>query len=214
MGDKVNLNPWLSIWVRPKQTIRQIVDYNSNFRLFFLSFFYGLVSLLSLSQSMSAGNVINVFLMFIICIIFAPLWGYLVFSFSSFFIYYTGKWLKGEAKYNEIRAAIAWSNVPMMGNLLLWIIMIGFFGSIVFKNFPADYPLLSSQTAVLFAILFLQLILSIWVLVLYINTLAEVQKFSIAKSIINIIIAVVIFIAIFMIVSFLYHFVFRLIQGS
>ena len=209
---KINgFNPWTQMWVKPKESIRKIINFNPNYRLFVLSYLYGFVSLISLSQSMSLGQAINIYFIILICLILAPVWGFLVFSFSSIFVYFTGKWLKGNANYQQIRAAIAWSNVPILGNLVLWVILFVLFGTKLFQNFPKEYMLTNIQTAITFAISLLQLVLSIWVLILYINTLAEVQKFSIIKAIFNIIISVVIFIAIFMILMFIYSSILRII---
>ena len=113
MPAPIGFNPWIKMWLKPKESIRKIINYNPNHRLLVLSYLYGFVSLISLSQSMAVGSAINVILMLIICLIVAPIWGYLVFSFSSLFIFYTGKWIHGSANYKQIRAAIAWSNVPM-----------------------------------------------------------------------------------------------------
>jgi len=54
-------NPWLRMWVKPKTTIRKIIEYNPNFRLFWLSAIYGIVSLLSSSQSFALGHRLHFF---------------------------------------------------------------------------------------------------------------------------------------------------------
>jgi hypothetical protein len=204
MASSLGFNPWLSMWTKPKSTIRKIVDYNPNFRLYVLSAIYGLVSLISSSQSLALGEKLNFFLILFICLILAPIWGYITFSVSAFFVYFTGKWLKGQANYRQVRASIAWSNVPMIGNLILWIILFIIFKYDILKEFPGAYPITNVQKTLLFTILFAQLVLSIWVIVLYINSLAEVQRFSIGKSILNIIIAIVIIIAILFVISIFY----------
>lgn len=209
MADKIGVNPWLSMWSRPKATIRKIIDYNPNYRLIALSSIYGFVSLISSSQSFSLGQQINFYLLLFLCLIIAPVWGYIMFSISSFFIHLTGKWLKGEAKYKEIRACIAWSNVPMIGSFLLWVLLIIIFKADLFKDFPQSYELTSVERSGLFLILLAQMILSIWILVLYINSLAEAQKFSVGKSILNIIFAVVLFIGLFLIISIIYFLILK-----
>lgn len=209
MADKMGFNPWLTMWTKPKSTIRSIVNYDSNFRLFVLSGIYGFVSLISTAQSFSIGETLNFFLILLIAIILAPVWGFIAFSISSFFIHFTGKWLKGQASYKEVRASIAWSNVPMIGNVVLWIILFVIFKQDILKDFPGSSALSGTYRGILLMILFGQLILNIWVLVLYINSLAEVQRFSIGKAILNIIIAVIIFIALFFIVSIIYFLVLK-----
>jgi len=209
MAGKIDFNPWLTMWASPKSTIRSIVDYNPNFRLFILSTIYGFVSLISSSQSFAIGETINFYLVLLLCLILAPIWGYIIFSISSFFVYFTGKWIKGQAKYKEVRAAIAWSNIPMIGNIVLWVVLFIIFKQDILKNFPGSFAITNSQRGILFAILLSQLILSIWFLVLYVNSLAEVQRFSVGKAILNIIIALIIFGALFFVISIIYFLVLK-----
>lgn len=203
MANEMGFNPWLRMWTHPKSTIRSIVNYDPNYRLYILSAIYGFVSLIGSFQSFALGRAINFYYLLIIGLIIAPIWGYLIFSFASFFIHLTGKWLKGQAKYKEIRACIAWSNVPMIGNLILWIFLLIIFKSDIFNDFPGSFEITIPQRSILFIVMLSQLILSIWVIVLYINSLAEVQKFSVGKSVLNMILAVILFIGIFFVVSFI-----------
>lgn len=210
----IGCNPFKTMWTKPKFTIRQIVDTNPNYRIFILSTIYGLVSLISSSQSFSIGNILNLPIILLISLILAPFYGYLVFSVAASFIYFSGKILKGEAKYKEVRAAIAWSNLPMIGNLILWLILIFIFQEDLLKDFPGSYPITQNQRTILFGVLLTQMIFSIWVIALYINSLAEVQRFSIGKAILNIIISVILFLAIFFVISIVYFLILKGISAS
>lgn len=209
MKTDLGLNPWLKIWVEPKATIRKIINYNPNFRLFFLSAIYGFVSLVSSSERFSLGLTMHFFWVLLLCLIIAPIWGYIVFSISSFFIYFIGKWLKGRAKFIEVRSAIAWSNVPMLVNIFMWILLFIIFGSDLFRDFPGAFVLTKAQKAFLFLILLSQLVISIWIIVLYVNALSEVQKFSIGKAILNILIAIVIVPAVIALIAFIYFLIMK-----
>lgn len=209
MANKIDVNPWLSMWTHPKTTIRTIVDYNPNYRLFVLSAIYGFISLISSSQSFALGLSVNFFLLMLLCLIISPFWGYLIFSVSSFFIHITGKWLKGKAEYKEVRASIAWSNVPMIGNIILWAILFIVFRQDVLKDFPGSFEITLAQRGVLFTVFLCQLILSIWIIVLYVNSLSEVQGFSIGKAVLNIIFALILFIGLFFVASFAYFLIMK-----
>lgn len=210
MLDKVGCNPWISMWTKPKDTIRKIVDVNPNYKLFTLSSIYGFVSLIGSSQSFSLGEKLNTFLILISCIILAPLWGYLIFSSASYFIFFTGKWFKGIAKYSQIRCAVAWSNVPMIVNLFIWLMLFMVFKGDILKDFPVNYAFSNFERVFLFIMMLAQLGISIWIIILYVNSLAEVQKFSVGKAILNLLIAIVIFAAIFFVITMLY---FAIIKG-
>jgi hypothetical protein len=187
--EKLKCNPWFAIWVKPKGTIQEIVDYNPNYRLGILSAIYGFISLMGISQSFSYGFVLGFFPLIIASIIFSVIWGYFLFSLASFFVYFVGRWLKGQANYKQVRASVAWSTVPMVVNLIIWIVLLVLFQDKIFKDFYNNVPLDAVTSTMLFAFMLIQLILSIWSLVIYINCLSQVQKFSIIRSIFNIIIS-------------------------
>lgn len=209
MKSILSCNPWLKMWVKPKSTIRKIVKYNPNFRLFFLSAIYGFISLLSSPHHYVLDAFPTFYLILLFFIILAPLWGYIIFNISTFFIYFTGKWLKGKAKFKEARCAIAWSNAPMIVNIFLWILLLIVFREDILRDFPDDFVFTKAQRAFLFLAQLCQLIISIWVIVIYINALSEVQKFSIGKAILNILIAIAIFVVVFFAISFIYFLIMR-----
>ncbi len=182
-------NPWLSIWVQPRATIRQIVMENPKRSLWLLAAIYGFSALLNSFQSVSLGMSFGVIPIFLIALILGPIWGYIVFAVWSWVISWTGKWLKGEGSFQKIRAAYAWSCVPLILNDLLWIVMIVLFGQALFIHFPEGYQLTNGQSSLLFIILIAKVVLAIWSLVIYLNALAEVQQYSVLRAIGNVIIA-------------------------
>lgn len=209
MKKEKSFNPFKTILTKPKETILQVVKINPNYKLWLLCFIYGFVSILGFSQSVSLGYRLNFFLIILACLILATLWGYIAFSVSSFFVYITGKWLKGVANYKSIRAAFAFSNVPMIVNIFIWILLIFVFQDKIFKDFPTSYILTKFEMIILFTALFIQLIISVYVIVLYINTIAAVQNFSILRSIFNIILSLVLAFVITLIISFLFYLIFK-----
>jgi Yip1 domain len=209
MKSLLGINPWFRMWIKPRDTIRKIVDFDPNYRLYFLSAIYGFVSLLGTSQGLALGRFWNLLLVLIFCLVLSPIWGYIVFSISSFFIHICGKWIKGKGSYKEVRSAIAWSNVPMIVNVFLWIIMIVIFQQDVINEFPGEIVISQSQRAFLVFTFAVQIIVSIWILVLYIISLSEVQKFSIGKAILNILIAFVIFVVIFFVLSLIFFLIMK-----
>jgi hypothetical protein len=185
VSKKLKINPWISIWTKPRETIREIVKFNPNYRLLFLSTIVGFFSLLGIAQQWNLGEKLSFFSIIISVIILAPLFGFLTFTISSWFVFFTGKLLKGQGKCKEIRSAIAWSNVPLIVSCLLWILFLGVYSALAFKM---PIRQLELDIFILFGIL-VQTVISVWIIVIYVNVLAEVQKFSILSSIFNIILS-------------------------
>lgn len=179
------MNPWISIWTEPKATIAKIVADNPNKGVWLLAWIYGFLSLMNGSQSFTLGNHLQYLLIFIISLILAPLWGMALFAIWSWVILMIGKMLKGQASFAEARAAFAWSCVPLVINIALWVLLLISFGGALFQTAqPTTGPMI-----LLMVVLMAKVVVMIWSLVIYINTLAEVQQFSVLRSIANIALA-------------------------
>lgn len=182
-------SPWVSIWVSPRATVARIVAENPGRSLWLLAAIYGFSSLLNLFQSASLGASFGPLTLVVIAVVLSPFWGYITFSVWSWVVFGVGRWFKGEGTYPAIRAAYAWSCVPFILNIPLWLVMIALFGRQLFLNFPEGYLLSDGMIAILFFILISKVILAIWSLVIYLNGLAEVQQYSILRAILNVIIS-------------------------
>ena len=193
MGGRFEFNPWLKIFVKPRQTIRAIVDVNPNFRLFVLSAIYGFCSLLGVAQNFGLGDRKEILAAMLPLLLLAPVWGYLVFSFSSWFVFIMGKLLKGQGSYRQVRAAYAWSNVPLIVNAFLWILLIVVFRSSLFSETALKGILTQGSSLLLIGVVFSQLIFSLWGLVIYVIGLSEVQRFSILKTLVNLFLSLLLF---------------------
>lgn len=172
------LFPWLSIWLWPRRTIRQIVDANPRYGLPLIIVLAGLVRGLGVTINTSAGDTLETPTILIMAAILGPL-GYLlsVYVMGSL-MRWVGGWLGGEAETEEVRAAFAWSMVPTMYLLPLWLIMIAGFGASLFAS---DIPQLHANPLLalpLLAFSLLDLAVSLWAQVLLFLGLAEVHRFS------------------------------------
>lgn len=180
---------WTSIWVRPRATISQVVAQNPNRHLWLLASIYGFQGLLNAFQSFLLGNSFGLIPIFLLAIVFSPLWGYASFAVWSWLVMWTGRLFKGAGKFEEIRAAYAWSCVPMIVNIPLWIILAALFGSSLFANYGGAGSMGTGLVALLYLIILIRMTVAIWSIVIYLNALAEVQRFSILRAIGNALIA-------------------------
>lgn len=180
---------WLSIWVRPRQTMSHILQTNPNRFLWVLAGVYGFSYLLNFFQLISLGVVGSVVPLFLAAILFAPIWGYVFFSIWSALVWAIGKIFKGQGSFQAVRSAYAWSCVPYVFNIPLWILMAVLFKEQLFLNFPEGQVLSDRQVTILFVILLAKIILAVWSLVIYLNTLAVAQQFGIFRSILNVVVA-------------------------
>lgn len=187
-------NPWLSIWTKPRLTIAEIIHTNPSYRFFFLCFIYGFMALLNAGQRASLGNVNSAGAIILTSAILGFFVGFVAFSIYSLLLTWTGKWIGGKGSYREIRAAVAWSNVPVVVDLVVWLALAAVLGSTVFTEDFARViyyqtseggMFLLPEPRLLLVVGFIRLALSIWSLIIFLLGLSEVQGFSVFKAILN-----------------------------
>jgi len=186
----LSVNPWLHIWIHPKETIRKVISYNPNFRIWALSAIFGFVSLMFLEQIYSPGYRFSLKTILLFSILLAPFWGYFLFTILSWLVYSMGKLIGSKGGFLEVRSVAAWSSVPYFFNLICWAIMIVVFKRGLFTDFPEGISLSSFQMNLLLSLIAIKLVMVVWSLVIYIQGLSFVQELSTAKSILNIVLVV------------------------
>lgn len=132
----------------------------------------------------------------IVAAVLAPFIGWLFLSIFAGLLLWTGRWIGGKGDYLSLRAAVSWSNVPNIVNIVFWVILSLLFGSMLFTQAFAQMDLAGAQMGLVAVIFLAQLVLAVWTFVLLLNTVSEVQKFSVWKALLNMLMPfVIVFIA-------------------
>lgn len=176
---------FLTMWTRPKETIRGILNTNPDSKLFLLSLIYGLPMMFYFCQGASLGQTYNLSTILLLSILGACVLGYLGLNLGAFLIFMTGKWVGGKANFKQVRASVAYSNVTNLVSIALWLLLAGLFKQSVFL---ADFAYVSSLghfAVIMNAIFVIQLVVGVWSLIIFVASLSETQGFSILRSIIN-----------------------------
>ncbi len=203
MARTVPGNPWLKIWIEPKKTIRTIVSTDSRFGLFILAAIYGLPLAFNFAQSFSLSSAVPVWAIVIGSLIVCMFLGLLGISISAWLLQWTGRWIGGRGNYQSVRAAVAWSNVPNIATIIMWVVLLGAFGGQVFNKNFSQMHFIGYQAGILFLVMLIESIASIWGFIILINTLAEVQGFSIWRALLNVLIPFVSIVVIIWIVGWM-----------
>lgn len=181
----LGLNPWISIWTQPRKTIQAIVNYDPKYRFILLSFIYGLPMFFQLAQNFSLGQKYSTVTIVGIGIVLAALIGMLSITISSALIYWTGKWIGGKASFYPVRAAVSWSNVPNVVTILFWIAWIVQFKSQLFLE---TFATQRAESVGFMVVGLVQMVLSVWSLIILVKGVAQVQGFSAWKGLLNVLI--------------------------
>ncbi len=189
---QLDFNPYLNIWIRPRQTIRAIVDQNARYRFLLLSGLYGFVSMMQIAQIFSLGNTFSTLAILIICLILALPVGMVVLSLGSLLVLWLGKLVKGKATYLEVRAALSWTKVPVIVTLVVWLIFTGMFGrDFYMHDFPSNISNVTEYLHLFQGGMFIELAVGIWSLIIFLKALGEVQRFSAWMALLNVVLLMI-----------------------
>lgn len=193
--EKLPFNPWLNVWVHPRQTIRAIVDTNPNYRFYILAAIYGFPTLLQVAQSFSLAQTTSLPIIIGIALVLSVLVGWVGITILTALLFWTGKWIGGAGTYRNIRAAVAWSNVPNIVDVAIWVILMFTFGSQLFTQEFANTPFTGTALTIVTTLFFVQVIAAVWGFILFLKMVGEVQGFSAWRALLNVIIPFVLLFA-------------------
>lgn len=142
--------------------------------------------MMQLAQSYSISLYLSWPMILIAALIAAPFLGMLGIVISSALFVWIGRWLGGVGTFQQVRSAVAWSNVPIFITGLTWLIFLGVFrGMLFYEGFFAS-AFIGRELLLVTLLGGLQMVVSIWAIVILVAMLAEVQKFSIWRAVLNI----------------------------
>jgi hypothetical protein len=102
---------------------------------------------------------------------------------------WTGRWLGGGTGARAMRTVVAWSEIPMVLGMLLWVPRGLLLGPLTFAGADAMAEAGVSQTLAAAGFGWMQTALEIWALVLLLHALAEVQGWSLRRALASLLLA-------------------------
>ena len=179
--DAIHGNPWLTVWTRPRSTIRGIVDTDPTRSVMLLAAITGISSTLNNSLRKNPGDVLSLPAILGVALIGGPLFGIIGNRIGGAMVRKAGSWIGGVATAEECRAAIAWASVPQAVNLILILGLIAVFGNDLFRSAGLE-DAGASGAVLLLAVALAQVVLGIWSGVLTLKCVGEVHRFSAWKA--------------------------------
>jgi hypothetical protein len=173
-----SLSPFLSIWIKPRETIRRIVETNPTQHVILLAMLAGIGQALDRASSRNTGDTIPLIAILGICIILGPIGGIISLYLGGALYRWSGSWLGGKASSEEVRAAFAWSSVPTIFILPLWVLELLIFGE---EMFTSSTPNINANPLLLTILLgfgVIELVVGLWAFVVFLQSLGEVHGFS------------------------------------
>ncbi len=182
------MNPWLSVWTSPRETIREIVKTNPNRSFGWLCALYGLPTAFSIAQNYSFSAFMPFWAILVASFVLCTVIGAIGISITAWLLHFTGQWIGGKGDYRSIRSAVAWSNVPNSVVIIMWLILIGSFGNFLFTHGFEHAHFGGFETGLIFLVFLIQTIAAVWGFIIMLHMLGEVQGFSAWMGFLNVLI--------------------------
>lgn len=189
------------IWTSPRKVFKYIIESGYEKYSYNLIILAGIIRAFNNSMDKSLGDKIPLWGVIAISIVLGGLIGWIFFEAYAWGISKTGKWLKGISDKKGILRIMSYSIIPVIPTIFLIVIQILIYGNEMYKS-DGDITSGGLTANILFySSIVLQIVLSIWTLVLFVIGISEIQKFSIGKAILNILIpALIVMTTIFLLV--------------
>jgi hypothetical protein len=171
-------SPFVTIWTRPRATIRGIVDTNPRLHVIPIAVVAGIIQDLDRASIRNAGDRLPLSTILTQAIGLGPIRGLVGLYVGAWLLALTGRWLNGRATAERIRAAVAWSFVPTLATIPIWIIQLGVLGR---EMFTTETPTLDANPALALRFTMIgvaEIVLAIWSIVIFLKCVGEVQGFS------------------------------------
>ncbi len=185
------MHPWRDIWTKPRATIQALVAKDPSYGFKRLSWIYGIIIALSFSNMFSLITLYPLWAILIGSLLLGIVFGLIAITITAYILQWCGRLIGGNAPFKQVRCVVAWSNLPALINILVWILLIGVFKE---QAFYSDFPTkvtLANETGLFLLVMLGQWIATIWTFIILVQGLREVQGFSIWKGLLNIIIPII-----------------------
>lgn len=171
-------NPWLSIWTKPRATIRYLVKNEPQRHVLLLGAIGGIVNSLGRASKQNLGDKMPLGGVLISCLIGGTIGGMITLYLGAALLSWTGRRLGGRADSSEVRTAMAWSSVPLVVAGLLYVPLILLLGKDMFSSETPAIDANPNLALLLMAIVAVQVPLGFWSFFLFLKCLGQVHRFS------------------------------------
>ena len=189
MDSSPELNPWTQIWFHPKRTMRSILDHYPKRFVHLLVIISGFTHVVA-QPGFSWFN--SIWYNILVWIGLAIFFGLIYLYIFGGLIKWTGGWLKGQASMEQVMSALAWSQIPV---LVFFCVRIGILAIVGWNGVNLVYASIG-------------FIFELWAFVIFLCCLAEAQKFSFFRALVNAILGFVIIVATLIIINVIVQLIF------
>ena len=179
------MNPLLSIWLKPRETIRQLSEAEPSRPVM-----VGLAVLVGLTQvfnqavgnSVGAGKTLPVVLLAILLV--GPAVGLVWLYLGGAVLQWAGGQFGGQGTVGQYRGVMVWTALPLIATILLFVPEVRLFGLALFVNPAGIVEAGDSLSMAFFLFGWAEFILAVWTFVLLVLGIAQVSRVSLWLAIV------------------------------
>jgi hypothetical protein len=192
---------WLKIWIKPRETMRKIINHpTNNFQVVLLVLLGGFVYALNQAAGKSMADTLPLIALFLPMIVGTVIGAAFYYFVIGGLFYWVGTLLGGTGTYRGVRLSLAYAYIPMVVTLVIWIPSLILFG---IENFTTDTPRMNSSiglfiTFVIFTVI--KVVIWIWSIFIYLKCLGEAHKFSAWRALLTVVLPIIVLLLIFTLV--------------
>ncbi len=175
-ADATQSSPWLSAWFKPRQTIAGIVATNPRRHVLLLAALGTIATIVSELLIADGTTLLRDWRVIVAVILGGAIIGAIALYWSGFFLRWSGHLFGGHASYAQVRAAVAWSQLPtILGAAICLALFAGL--RLAGGKIPSD--------AVTAALSLVVGVTTLWTLVMAWLMFAGVQNFGFWRAVIS-----------------------------
>lgn len=177
-------NPWLTIWIDPKNTIQRIIETNPYYRYVFLIIFGGINQALSNCEKLGLGERFEGSQLLLLSLFIGPLAALITIHLTAWILHFFTSRLGSSSPRPAFRIAYAWSWAPAVYLMPLWGIKYILFRDELFKSdksYLLSQPVLSATHSIL---QFVDFLVAVWSLVILLMMISHIARLPFIRTLI------------------------------
>lgn len=173
------LTPLLSIWFKPRVTLRKLLDNPNPKFIYSIITIYGIVIVLNYLSEIGLGEDFSLTFILLTAVVLGSIIGLIWYYLLGALFKWGGSLLGGRGSYKDLQLALVCYAIPSVVVLGFWIISLILFG---INNFITSAAEIEIPFSLLMLIAPLGLLIIIWSIVILIICLSEAHQFSKKKA--------------------------------
>jgi len=175
----MQLNPFLSVWTQPKETVRQVVETKTIWFAIFISSFMGIGSALSSVQDLGLTSTVSYGLILFFCLLLGPILGVLSLFIPGVFFTWIGRLLGGTGKMKDMFKAVGAMHIPQSVITLACLFFVLIYGELFFVGpDPNSFSTSSLPFGAYSTLLLITTVFGIWTTFVCCKGIGVVHNFS------------------------------------